>query len=115
MKLRIPSIFSAASFLLDGLMVAGSFLLANWIRFFSGWLKVESITHYTHYRTFILLVVCVNLLVFKYVGLYRSRRGISGVDEFSKIVQSVLIASILLSAATFLAKFFTFSRLVIGF
>lgn len=115
MKIRIPSIFSLASFCLDGLLVAGAFVLANWIRFSSGWLKVGSITPYAHYRTFLLFFVAVHLVVFKYVGLYRRRRGISGVDEFSKVVRAVFISSILIAASTFLVRFFAFSRLVIGF
>ncbi len=115
MKFRIPSIFFAASFFIDGLLVAGSFLLANWIRFYSGWMSAWSVTHYQHYRSFLLFVVAVNWIIFKYVGLYRKRRGISGVDEFSKILQAVFLSSILISASTFLIQFFTFSRLVIGF
>ncbi len=114
MKIRIPSIFSVASFFGDGLLVAGSFLLANWARFYSGWIKVETITPYAHYRSFILMFVGVHLLVFKYIGLYRKRRGISGVDELSKVIQAVFISSVLISASTFLFQFFTFSRLVIG-
>jgi exopolysaccharide biosynthesis polyprenyl glycosylphosphotransferase len=48
------------------------------------------------------------------MGLYRKRRGISGVDELSKVIQGELLAAILISSLTFLAKFFAFSRLVIG-
>lgn len=115
MKLRIPSIFSVLSFGLDGLLVAGSFLLANWIRFYSGRIPLlEPVTQYPHYRFFILFVVVVHWVVFKYLGLYRKRRGISGVDELSKVIQGELLAAILISASTFLIKFFAFSRLVIG-
>ncbi len=114
MKFRIPSIFSAASFFLDGLLVAFSFQLANWIRFKSGWIPAPVVTRYSHYWYFLLSVVGVHWLVFKYVGLYRKRRGISAVDEFSKIVQGVGIASVLIAAATFLVRFLGFSRLVIG-
>lgn len=114
MKFRVLSIFAAISFFLDGFMIAFSFVAANWIRFYSGWIPVSSITSYSHYRLFVALFVGVHLIVFKYVGLYRQRRGISGVDELSKIIQAVLVASILLSASTFLARFFAFSRLVIA-
>ena len=114
MKMRLFSIFAVLSFLLDGLCVIGAFLLANWIRFHSGWVAVETITPYAHYRSFILLVAVIHWLVFKYTGLYRSRRGISGVDEFSKILQGVLTAAVLIAAATFLTHFFAYSRLVIA-
>jgi exopolysaccharide biosynthesis polyprenyl glycosylphosphotransferase len=115
MKLRIPSIFSVASFFLDGLAVAGCFLAANWVRFYSGWMKVDSVTDYPHYRSFLLMFVIIHLVVFKYVGLYRKRRGISGVDELSKVIQAVFISSIIIAASTFLTQFFAFSRLVIVF
>ena len=81
MKLRVFSIFSVTSFLLDALVVTGSFLLANWIRFNSGLVKVEFVTNYPHFRAFLLIFVAIHLAVFKYTGLYRKRRGISGVDE----------------------------------
>ncbi len=115
MKLKIYSTFSAMSFVGDGLLVAGSFLLANWIRFNSGLVKMGGGATYPHYRSFLLFFIVVHLVVFKYVGLYRKRRGISGVDELSKVLQAVFISSILIAASTFLTKFFAFSRLVIGF
>ncbi len=114
MKIRIPSIFSVLSFGLDGLLVAVSFISANWIRFYSGWIPAGPVTHYSHYRSFILFVVLIHWVVFKYLGLYRKRRGISGVDELSKVIQGELLAAILISSSTFLIKFFAFSRLVIG-
>jgi Undecaprenyl-phosphate glucose phosphotransferase len=101
------------SFFLDSLMIAVSFLGANWLRFSSKWFSVGAITPYSHYRTFVVLFVAVHVVIFKYVGLYRQRRGISGVDELSKIIRAVFIASIILSATTFLVQFFAFSRLVI--
>src|SRR6185369_14498284 len=108
MKIRVPSLFSTISFFLDGLLVAASFHLANWIRFYSGWIKVDGVTFYPHYKGFIALVVAVYWIVFKYAGLYRKRRGVSVVDELSKIVQSVFTASVLIAASTFLIHFFTF-------
>ena len=115
MKIHIRSLFSLISFFLDGLMVAISFMGANWIRFHSGWIQVWSVTSYPHYRTFLASFILVYLVVFKYAGLYRQRRGLSSVDELSKVLQGVFIASIVLSALTFLTKFLAFSRLVIVF
>ena len=115
MKLRYQSLFGLISFFCDGLMIAISFIGANWIRFHSGWIRVDTITSYPHYRTFLALFILVYLFVFKYTGLYRQRRGFSGVDELSKIIKAVFSASIILSGGTFLSKFFGFSRLVIVF
>jgi exopolysaccharide biosynthesis polyprenyl glycosylphosphotransferase len=113
MKFPLKSIFASISFVLDGVLVAGCFILADWIRFHSGWLKVEGVTAYPHYRTFMASVVAVYWLIFKYLGLYRSRRGISGVDELAKVLLSSFLATLLISAGTFLIHFLTFSRLVV--
>jgi exopolysaccharide biosynthesis polyprenyl glycosylphosphotransferase len=113
MKFHMPSVFSIASFFLDGLSVIVAFLLANWLRFTSGMFRVNSITDYPHFRTFLLLVTCIYWVVFKYLGLYRKRRGISGVDELSKIIQGVILAAIFIGAVTFLIHFLAFSRLVV--
>ncbi|HET9869992.1 MAG TPA: undecaprenyl-phosphate glucose phosphotransferase, partial [bacterium] len=112
MKFKMPSIFSAASFLLDGVAVALAFLAANWIRFRSGWFPVHSVTAYHHFRSFVFLLVCLYWVVFKYFGLYRKRRGISGVDELSKIIKASLVAGFLVGTAVFLTHFTGFSRLV---
>ncbi|MGH7738745.1 MAG: undecaprenyl-phosphate glucose phosphotransferase [bacterium] len=113
MKFHIPSIFSLASFALDGLLVCAAFLTANWLRFNPHFFKVHSITAYPHFRTFLFSVVAVHWIVFKYFGLYRKRRGISGVDEFSRIFQGVILADIFILSGTFVVHFFAFSRLVI--
>jgi exopolysaccharide biosynthesis polyprenyl glycosylphosphotransferase len=114
MKYRLFSVFSIASFILDGLAMALSFILANWIRFNSGWFHVGNVTGYPHYRSFILMIVIVQWVVFKYLGLYRKKRGITGIDEFTKIFQSILVWTVVIAAVTFIIKFFEFSRFVIG-
>ncbi len=115
MKFPLKSLFASVSFLLDGFLVAVCFVLADWIRFKSGWLRVEGVTSYPHYRTFLVTVVVIYWVVFKYLGLYRSRRGISGVDELGKVLLGAIIASILIAAGTFSVHFFAFSRLVVVF
>jgi exopolysaccharide biosynthesis polyprenyl glycosylphosphotransferase len=114
MRFPLKSLFASISFVLDGLLVAGCFVLADWIRFHSGWMRVDSVTSYPHYRTFLVALVITYWVVFKYMGLYRSRRGISGVDELAKVLMSAFLATLLIAAGTFLTHFLAFSRLVVA-
>ncbi len=114
MKFPLKSLFASISLVLDAVLVALAFIFANWIRFRSGWIPVNlGVTDYPHYRTFLLTIVVVYGVIFKYMGLYRSRRGISGVDELGKILLGVGVGSLLLAAGTFLIHFFALSRSVI--
>lgn len=54
------------------------------------------------------LLVCV----FSAKGLYRPRRGISGMGEFREIVRAITFAVVIIMAASFLRKF-EYSRLIV--
>lgn len=111
----VPNLFLLASLLSDALWVMVSFLLAFWVRFHSGWMMVDEPHSLFRYRWFLFGAVAVYLTVFKYWGLYRVRRGVSGADEISRIVPATCVASLLVAAATFVAHTLQFSRLVILF
>jgi len=115
MKFHAFSIFGSLSFLTDGLCVALSFHAANWVRFSSGWFETESPTLYWSYSLFTLTVVTAHWLAFNYMGLYRKRRGLSTVDEFSKVLLGALVATVLVVLVSFLVKFLGFSRVVMAF
>jgi exopolysaccharide biosynthesis polyprenyl glycosylphosphotransferase len=55
------------------------------------------------------VVLAVFWTVFKYLGLYKRRRGISSVDEFTKLFNGTLFAMLLLSALAFFIREFHFS------
>jgi exopolysaccharide biosynthesis polyprenyl glycosylphosphotransferase len=55
------------------------------------------------------VVFAVFWVVFKYLGLYKRRRGISSVDEFSKLLRGTLFSLMLLSALAFFIREFHFS------
>jgi exopolysaccharide biosynthesis polyprenyl glycosylphosphotransferase len=55
------------------------------------------------------VVLAVFWVVFKYLGLYKSRRGISSIDEFSKLLNGSLFSLLLLSALAFFIREFHFS------
>jgi Undecaprenyl-phosphate glucose phosphotransferase len=113
--ISIPNLFLAASLLWDALCISLSFIAAFWIRFHSGWMAVDDgVYHLQSYLSFLAELLVVYLLVFKYWGLYRVRRGVSGADELSRIIQAAFVASVLVAATTFLAHTLLFSRLVIA-
>jgi len=111
--ISVPNLFLVSSLLLDAFFVSVSFLAAFWVRFRSGWLPVDGDYRLEHYLPFLAGLVVVYLLVFKYWGLYRVRRGVSGADELSRIIPAVAVATLLVGAATFLAHVLLFSRLVV--
>ncbi len=112
--MNLAALFAAATFLLDGLLVAFAFILAYILRFQTGWIPADSIPPLSGYEGFLAVVVPSHWLVFKYAGLYRQRRGITGVDEFPRILSGTVLAAVLVAASTFLIRSFSYSRLVIG-
>jgi len=111
--INVPFLFLVTSLLLDAALVALSFILSYWIRFQSGWMPVDFIPPYARYLEYLWVLVPTYLLVFKYAGLYRVRRGVSGADELSRVLQAVTVGSVLVAAATFLVRELIVSRLVI--
>src|SRR5687768_16281079 len=55
------------------------------------------------------VVLLVFWVVFKYLGLYKRRRGISSVDEFTRLFNGTLFSLLLLSALAFFIREFHFS------
>jgi Undecaprenyl-phosphate glucose phosphotransferase len=114
MTLPGSALLKPLNILLDAVLVLMSLWLAYWIRFESHWIPLIAFTQISYYAIFFPLTVVIYLLVFQYIGLYQKRRGISSIDEFSKIFWGVMLASFLMAALTFLTHFLDFSRLVIG-
>lgn len=112
--MNLSTLFAVAAFLMDGVLVAVAFLLAYSFRFQTHWFPVESVPPLSGYLAFLGVVVPAHWLVFKYSGLYRQRRGITGVDEFPRILAGTSLAAVLVAAATFLIRSFSYSRIVIG-
>jgi exopolysaccharide biosynthesis polyprenyl glycosylphosphotransferase len=112
--MTLASLFSLAAFLLDGILVAAAFLSAYGLRFQTPWIPASTIPPFEGYLRFLVVVVPAHWLVFKYAGLYRQRRGITGVDEFPRILAGTVLSAVLIAASTFLIRSFSYSRLVIG-
>jgi exopolysaccharide biosynthesis polyprenyl glycosylphosphotransferase len=95
----------------DLLWVGGSVMAAYWVRFSSGWIgdfmaDANRVEYYFRALPIILLTFWVT---FKYLGLYRQRRGIYATDEFRNLFLGGLFALLMLSGAAFFVRGFAFS------
>ena len=84
-------------------IAAGSALVAAYFLRFSGWpIPVlhdpPAVKIYVHVVPVVILVV---LICYQYAGLYLQRRGISGVDEFSRIVRATTVAFFIIIGLTY--------------
>ncbi len=113
--ISITNLFLYASVVSDVVLTTLAFFAAYWIRFRSGLIPVEFTVPLERHFTYLAGLLPAYLLSYKYAGLYRVRRGVSGADELSRIVPAVLVASVLVAAGTLLIREFEFSRLVILF
>ncbi len=108
---NLHSIFLWALTLGDLGIVVASFLLGYQARFESGLLGsfARDNARFGFYWRASPLVALVFWTVFKAMGLYRQRRGISSVDEFSRLLSGSLLSLLLLSAAAFFFRGFAYS------
>src|SRR3972149_5053642 len=104
--------------LFDVVAIEGAFLFSYWLRFFSPFtdlfpveLGVPPLEAYV-YGSF--LVIPVWLFLFHTREMYATRRTIHFSDEFFPIVRVVVIGMLVVMAAAFFYRAFSFSRLVFG-
>jgi len=99
----------------DVLSTIVSIILTYWIRvdLISGIRFVTPFLHdITTYLWTIPFVCTLWVLIFSAKGLYRPRRGISGMGEFREIVRAITFGVVIIMAASFLRKF-DYSRLIV--
>ncbi len=102
--------------LFDAVAVYGSFYLAYHIRF-----KTE-LFHpgawappMHHYFNVIPAIIVLFLMFFKWSGLYETHKIIHKTDEFLAVFKGVVAAFIMMTAATFLYRDFSYSRLMFAY
>jgi len=108
-RIRILLVFS------DILSTIISIILTYWIRvdLLKGTRFVAPFLHdITTYLWTIPFVCILWVFIFSTKGLYRPRRGISGMGEFREIVRAITFGVIIIMAASFLRKF-DYSRLIV--
>jgi len=101
----------------DIILLNFSFLSAYWIRFISGAVPVfYGIPPVKHYIRALPIVTIILLLVLRTYGVYSPRKRLSFTEEFLAVLKSMVTSMLILMAATFLYREFSYSRgvLLIG-
>jgi exopolysaccharide biosynthesis polyprenyl glycosylphosphotransferase len=95
----------------DALLVSACFLAAYWVRFSSGWMGAfaPDAARWDMYWRAVPLVAAVFWVTFKYLGLYRQRRGIFAADEFRRLLFGSAFGLLALSGAAFFVRDFAYS------
>lgn len=92
-----------------------SFLLAYWARFYTDIIPTPlGIPPLRPYLYLIGVLIPIQYFVFSILKFYEQKRERSRVDETFLIIQGVTLTTLLLAAATFFIRSFSYSRLVIG-
>ncbi len=112
-SLVLPSILLVG----DLLVLESSFLCVYWVRFLSGWFAVpKGIPDLGIYLVGSLGMLVVFTAIFYATGMYDLRRRPTFADDVTGLVRGVLVATVLLVAASFFYRGYSFSRsFVLGF
>lgn len=108
--------FNRLHVLLDAAIVAGSYLLAWFIKFKSGLVRSEAGLSEATYFSLLLLVVPLFTILYGVCNLYSSKRMSGRIHEFYNIVRANTIGLLIFIAVLFSIKQLHFSRfMVFGF
>ncbi len=102
----------------DALAIEGAFVLSYWLRFNSpltSWFPAElGVPPLDAYLYGSFFVIPAWLFLFKSRGLYRPRRTVHFSEEFFPVARVVIVGMLIVMAAAFFYRAFSFSRLVFG-
>ncbi len=105
--------FNRLHVLLDAAIIAGSYLLAWYIKFKSGLVTSEAGLSETTYFTLLLLVVPLFTILYGMCNLYSAKRMSGRVHEFYNVIKANTIGLVIFSAVLFSLKQVHFSRFMI--
>lgn len=100
-------------FISDLVIIAASWLLSYYLRFYSGLLPIDK--GVPPLRFYMLLIIPILLIwgfAFKAFGLYKPKRMASHLSELFDITKACILAVLILIAVTFFFRQYEFSRLV---
>ena len=108
--------FISFSLISDIILIYFSFILAYWIRFNLQIVPVtKGIPPLLAYKKAIPFIILIWVLIFNHYGFYNRKRSIDAFDDFLRLVWAVSLGTIVIMAATFLYRDFSYSRLVIAY
>ena len=98
----------------DGVLVFAGFLLAFWLRFYSGVIPLffDEIPGLSSYLSAMIFVCIVAVGIFRFLGLYRMPRADSIYGEMVGTLKGLTYSTLIAMAATFLYRGVSYSRLV---
>jgi len=100
----------------DAAAVMGAFLFSYWLRFASPLAGIVPVTKgfpgLGMYAVGSLAAFAVWAFVFRALGMYGPNRNVGAVDEFVLVFKGVSLGMLILTAATFFYRGFSYSRLV---
>src|SRR5690348_15191871 len=102
--------------IIDILGIIFSFFIAYWIRFYSGLVQVtKGLPNVNDYLRALVFAILVWEILFIYNGLYEIRKKISRYHSLYITTRSIVIATFILMALTFVVRTFDLSRWVVLF
>lgn len=104
--------------LCDALLINGAVAAAYWARYVGKWVVSIDESNFVSYGEYVpasLFLTAALLIIFKFEGLYTSRRGVSWLDRAVTIVQGTLVGIAMLIVVFFLYRPFFYSRLMFAF
>ncbi|MCU0452590.1 MAG: undecaprenyl-phosphate glucose phosphotransferase [Bacteroidetes bacterium] len=115
-KRRKDILLPIATAVVDALAIEAAFLLSYWLRFSSPLTSVFSVTKgYPPLEAYLfgsLFVIPVWLWLFSRRGMYATRRTLHFSDEFFALVRLVFVGMLVVMAAAFFYRTFSYSRIV---
>ncbi len=95
----------------DILLINLSFLFAYWLRFLSGVIPIfYGIPPVAEYIRALAIVTVIFLLALRAYGVYSLSKRLSFAEEFTAVFKSMMVSIVILMAATFLYREFSYSR-----
>ena len=114
MLYRYSEVFRTFIGVADAALIAAAWLTAYWIRFDTGLPVPLGVPDTAPYVWALAVIVPLHLVLFQTHGLYEARRMDSPLGEASAVVRATFMGLLLLTAASFFARDYSFSRGVLG-
>ncbi|MEM9175650.1 MAG: undecaprenyl-phosphate glucose phosphotransferase [Myxococcota bacterium] len=114
MLYRYSEVFRTLIGVADGALVAAAWLLAFWLRFETGLPVPLGVPETDPYVWALAVIVPLFFVLFQTHGLYEARRMDSPLGEASAVIRATVMGLLLLTAASFFARSYSYSRGVLG-
>jgi Undecaprenyl-phosphate glucose phosphotransferase len=106
-------IFQSILFLTDAILIALSWVLAYFLRFYFGPIPVlKGIPSIKEFLSLLFILLPVCLVIFKYSGLYEPMRSNARASEIQKIFSASILSTLVFITIIYLTREYKYSRVV---